>query len=57
MSNKLVRGSRGARGSDGDPGSSPWAGSLRHVDENKMRRKKPKESGNLGINHLTLSCL
>ena len=25
---------------DGDDGASPWAGSLRHIDAGKMRKKK-----------------
>ena len=30
-------------GAPDDMGPSPWAGSLRHVDKNKMRKKKEKK--------------
>ena len=34
-------------GAPEDMGPSPWAGSLRHVDKNKMRKKKEKrQDGN-----------
>ena len=41
VSNKLMKGGR-RPGSD-DPGSSPWAGSLRHVDPNKKGKKMKKK--------------
>jgi len=41
VSNKMNRGSR--MGAPDDMGPSPWAGSLRHVDKNKMRKKKEKK--------------
>lgn len=41
VSNKMGRGSRAGRNED-DAGS-PWAGSLKHVDPNKLRQKKKKQ--------------
>ena len=36
---------RGSRmGAPDEMGPSPWAGSLRHVDKNKMRKKKEKRA-------------
>ena len=39
VSGKLMK---GGRRPDNDPGSSPWAGSLRHVDPNKKGKKMKK---------------
>ena len=48
----MTRG-RGAARQDPDMGPSPWAGSLRHVDDKKKKMKKMKKKDDDGSYYIT----
>ena len=52
VSNKLMNKGRGGR-EDPEAGGSPWAGFLRHVDKNKMSKKKKKANDGMTMQLIT----